>query len=141
MVTNDIIGISFPILPKHVERILEMENVVFIKFTPHESLPKHLKAGMNLYFYESHANKEIVGEAKISVIELMPAIEVQEKYSDELFITDGDFREYIKGREEKKILVLVLSEIKSYTKPIAFEKPINMGGKYIRARDLKGAKL
>lgn len=137
MSTNKILGISFPLLPKHSERLLSMDEAIFVKFMPHESCPGRLKEGMYFFIYRSRGNKEIVGRAKITGIKLIAANDVRMDSGDKLFIEEEDFKEYIKNREQKKMLALVLKDIKSFDVPIKLDSPVNMGGKYILEGDLR----
>lgn len=130
------IGISFPLRPEHANRLLSMKEVVFLKYTPHETVPLKLEKDMYFFIYKSHADKEMVGRAKIVDFGLMDIEDVLEKYEDKLFVSKTELMIYARGRK-KKVLVLVLDNIIKYEKPIRMDKPINMGGKYILEGDIK----
>lgn len=86
---------------------------------------------MNIYFYQSGSNKTIVGEATIEHIEYLDMDQVFKKYSIRLLTTEDELRDYSKGREEKRALVLKLINLTKYEKKIKLSVPITMAGLYL----------
>lgn len=87
------IGIIFPFLPKHPSRFFDEKKTVFVKFFGNERSPLRIRPGSKLFIYESEGNKEIVGEAIISGIEMGTADEVLTKYGRTLFLTQQELDE------------------------------------------------
>ena len=74
---DKVVGIAYPILKEHMDRIFSNEKLVFFKMCPHESLPKNLKKGDLLFFYLSKSGKIMVGHANIKDIRLLTYLEVR----------------------------------------------------------------
>ena len=119
-------------LPFHLaSRILMDKNYIFAKYLPHEVISPKLISCKKILFYISGANKEIAGEADIISISLMTLSEIISKYSNGLFLTENELREYSNGRDSKKMVVFELGEIRSYAEQKALGHGITMVGEYI----------
>jgi len=94
-------------------------------------MPRHLRVGSRLFFYESQSRKEIVGEARIIEVRLGTDAEVLARYSDRLFLTSTEFEEYVGNRKGKQLLILVVENPKRYKTPMKTAKPITMSGQYM----------
>lgn len=130
-ISQEVIGITFPILPEHVPRFFKDGKHVFVKFIGMDHVPPKLRHGSKLFFYESGGNKEIVGEAKIVSMKSVPAINVMSLYGDGLFLNEIEFKKYVGARTDKPMLVLVLTNAKQYSIPLKLAKPITKAGQYM----------
>ena len=128
---DTIAGVIFPILPEHVARFFDCRKRVFVKYVGREALPTKLKLGSKLFFYQSRSNKCIVGEARIVDMTIDTAEEVTRKYPDDLFLTAEELEDYVGNRKNKRMLVLVLKDIRKYATPIRLDKGPAMSGRYM----------
>lgn len=129
-----IIGVIFPLPKKVITFMFENSRDVFVKYTTHGYLQKskqRLEKGMSIYFYQSGSNKIIVGEALIENIEYLDMNQIITKYTNRLLTTEDELRNYSKGREEKRALVLELRNIIRYKEEIKLMVPITMSGLYL----------
>jgi hypothetical protein len=137
---NKIVGVIYPVPLQFVDRLLLENRYVFVKYLPKISglkiVPKH-----KVLFYRSHSSKDIVGEGKIEQISFQTPEEALERYGNKLFLNKEELMRYVfqqpKRDQSKKLLVLVLSNIKRYSTPKKFKKPISMAGRYLTQRELK----
>jgi len=90
---SEILGIIFPFLPRHAERLLDGGKDVFAKYLARANLAG-LKVGNRILFYVSGGSRQIVGEARIGQIEFLTPDQLLEKYEDRLFITREELRQY-----------------------------------------------
>ena len=129
------VGIIFPILRDHIQRLLEGKKTVFVKFVG--NLPKRLHPGSKLFFYESRSKKEIVGEARIVEISSGTPQEVLQRFRNDLFLTATEFEKYIGDRKSQRVLVLILTSAKRYRRPLKIAKAITMTGQYMTKQMLR----
>lgn len=129
---GDVIGIIYPILHDHCQRLLEGGKDVFVKFVSRR--PSMLRPGSRLFFYESGGKKEIVGEAKIVEVTDGTLEEVLRKFSDRLFLTREELERYAGERRTKKMLVCVISDVKRYSTPLKLGRSLTMAGQYMTKR-------
>jgi hypothetical protein len=130
----DTVGIIFPLLPKHAERFLNDGKTVFVKFFGKERIPLRLRPGSKLFLYQSRGNKEIVGEARISLVESVRASDVVAKYGERLFLEQLEFEEYVGSRGDKIMLALVVGDVRRYVVPLVLNKSVTMAGRYMTRR-------
>lgn len=130
--SSQILGIVFPLLPQHAERLLNQGKTIFVKFFSKERIPVRLQSGSRLFLYESKGNKEIVGEARIVRIDTLPASEVMSVHGSRLFLTKSEFEDYVGNRRDKKMLVLLLEDAKKYPVPLKLGRSVTMAGRYMR---------
>jgi hypothetical protein len=128
---KDTIGIVFPMLRDHIQRIFQDQKNVFVKFLAREVLPRRLRAGSRLFFYQSGGSKEIVGEARIDEIAVGTVQEVLAKFGERLFITRSELEEYAGNRGAKTMLILLLDDPKKYKVPLKLGKSVTMAGQYM----------
>jgi len=94
---------------------------------------------MVLYLYSTEI-KKILGKAEILSVEELDIDKMVEKYQTRLFLNEFEIAEYKsfgqnKWREKsrsKKVLVLVLKNIKKYNIPQNFSKRVNVSGFYMK---------
>ncbi|MBU4500946.1 MAG: DUF365 domain-containing protein [Nanoarchaeota archaeon] len=126
-----IVGVIYALPRNLVNRFFINKKNVFIKFHTYERLPITLQICSKLLFYVSHSKKEVIGEANIRDIRLMTTEEAIRKYPKKMFLSSKELRAYAKGRENKKALVFILSNIRRYGKPVYYDHPLTMAGEYI----------
>jgi len=126
---KDVLGIIFPVLPEHLRRFFEGKKRVFVKFVG--NVPLWLQSGSKLFFYESRSDKEVVGEARIVEIGAGTVEEVLAEYGEDLFPTRIELEEYAGDRKAKRMLVLVLGDVKKYAIPLRLDKSVTMAGQYM----------
>ncbi len=124
-------GVIYPLPANLASRILQNRKSVFVKYPTHEIISPKLASCKKLVLYISHSNKEIAGVADIISINLMSPAEVVAKYCGSLFLTLEELRAYSKGRENKRMIVLVLDKIKRYQEPKHWMHGMTMAGEYI----------
>lgn len=125
-----IVGIIFPLFEEHIRRFFDEDKTVFVKFIASDLT--HIHSGHRLFFYRSKGNKEVVGEARIVDIASKTANEALATYGDRLFLTAKELREYVRDRNAKNMLVLVLDHFKKYPVPLRLDKSVTMAGQYMR---------
>ena len=131
--SEDLVGVVYALPHNMIERFFRGKSV-FVKFVGGHVPTTRLVPGHQLYFYESHAIKSLVGEATIEKVEFLPSLEVIKEYSEQLFLTPVEVRQYVRRRdrdESKQLLVLHLNKIRRYDKPVAFPEPMTMAGRYM----------
>ena len=129
--TSSPFAVIYP-LPSHLAfRILQDKKSVFVKYPTHEMISPKLASCKKLLFYISGSNKEIAGEAEITSIHLMTLSEAVLAYSNSLFLTEEELREYSGGRDSKKMMVFLLGGIARYPEPKQLGRGITMVGEYI----------
>ena len=134
--TKEIIGISYPTLPEHAEKIFSKKRVLYPKFTPHGTPPLFLKKDSKFLFYVSHNKKEIIGEGKIAEIKKMKFDEFINKQKDS-FLDEGGLKKYLGKRLGKDIIIFDIRKIKRYDFPIKLNFCVNMGGRYFTKKEYK----
>jgi hypothetical protein len=128
---SEIVGIIFPFLPRHAERLLDDGKTVFVKFFGKGRIPLKLQPGSRLFPYESKGNKEIVGEAKILRVESISASDAMSVCGTSLFLTQSEFDDYVENRRGKIMLALILEDAKRYQVPLKLNKSATMAGQYM----------
>ncbi|WP_217497651.1 DUF365 domain-containing protein, partial [Methanosarcina mazei] len=79
----------------------------------------------------------IMGEAEIVSVKLMALSEVIHNYSDKLFLNEDELRKYSNGRDEKKMIVLLLDKITVYPEPKYLGRVITMAGEFISKEEFE----
>lgn len=131
----EVIGVIYPLPKKIVDRLNESRNI-FVKFLPHIPTKKsrvRLEEGNKLYIYQSGTKKKIVVESVISKIEFLLIEDVFKRYENCTVATRGELNKYVEGRENKKLMVIHMKNIKKYNIPLKINVPITMAGRYITA--------
>lgn len=133
-IKEPILGVIFPLSERIINFMFENKRDIFVKYMPRdnpEKSEKKLEKGMVVYFYQSGSNKIIVGEATIENVEYLKMGQIFDKYFDRLLTTEDELKEYSKGREEKRALVLELNNFIKYDQEIQLPIPITMAGLYL----------
>lgn len=131
---SEVIGIIYPIPERFSDRLFKGNKDIFVKYTTHEPTKRtkvRIRKGIKLYFYQSGAEKSIIASATIAHFEYLPVAEILSKYAKRLILEDDELKQYSKGRESKKLLVLELRNLIRYNKPLKMKKPITMAGQYV----------
>jgi len=128
--TDQTIGIIFPILGDHVQRFFRDHKTVFVKYL-NEKLPLKLRTGSRLFFYQSGSNKLITGDAKIVGVESATYDDVLTRFLADLFLTRDELERYAQDRKDKRMLVLVLADIREYSVPLRLKSGLTMAGRYM----------
>jgi hypothetical protein len=119
-------AVIYPILPHHLRRLYEGKDV-FCKYAG-KGRP-NVAAGSKLIFYLSGGAKQLVGEAIIREVLFMTPDEILRRFGGRLFITAEELDRYRGDRpKDRKLLVLVLSNIMPYEKPLKPPKVVTMAG-------------
>lgn len=135
-----IVGVVYPVPKKLVGRLLYGNRNVFVKYLARNTslriAPRH-----KVVFYASHDAKELVGEGTIQTIDFLTPFGALEKYGDKIFLDRDELVKYAtkeRGRAlTKRMLVLVLSKIKTYLPPPKWGRPITMTGQYLTDEEYK----
>ena len=136
---NQWAAIVFPILPVFVDRLLVEKRKVFVKYIARNGA--QIKPKQKVLFYVSRSSKEIVGEGQIVEIEFLTPDEVFAKHGDKVFLKKDELVQYALKQPNrdtsKKMLVLVLTRLKRYPKPVKCKKGMTMAGQYLTEDDYK----
>ena len=132
------VGIIYPVPSNLVSRFFDQGKNVFVKYLPKVGY-HHLKVGNKILFYASRQIKKIVGEGTIQRLELLKPVEALEKYRENLFLSEEELEEYRHRRSNrpptKKLLVLVIQNLRKYSRPVEPEKFITMTGRRITKKE------
>lgn len=124
-------AVIYPIPSNFALRIFKEKKSVFAKYGTHEVLSQNVTDCKKLLIYESSTGQKITGEADVLSVQLMNFSEVISEYKKEFFLSEDEFRAYASGREEKKMMVFKLDNIKEYSAPIIFDHKLTVAGEYI----------
>lgn len=127
----EVAGFIFPLLPCHLPRFFQERKTVFVKFFGRDQIPRRLRPGHRLFFYQSGGCKEIVGESRIVQISSAKVEEVLARFGNRMFLTRSEFEEYVSKRKGERLLVLVLKDTKKYAVPMRLGKSPTMAGQYM----------
>lgn len=139
---EEIIGATFPVPKFLLKRILKEEKDVFVK----PATITRLKPGMKIIFYASREDQGFYGEGEIESIEFFEdPMKILEKYGDRVFLTEKEFKEYIKtserwrtrGRRPRPWVAIVLKNIKGYSKIVKPKRFIAVSGRYMKEKEYK----
>ena len=76
-------------------------------------------------------NFEIIGEATITLLDLKTADEVISEFREKLFLSQQELNKYVSNRKDRKMLVLVLKDLRKYARPFRIARPVTMAGMYM----------
>ena len=132
---SEIIGATFPVPNKFLNRILKEKKNVFMK----PATLTRLKPGMKIIFYASHENQGYAGEAEIEHVEIVKnPMEILQKYKGKMFLTEKEFKEYMTSQKRwgrvrhKPWMVIVLRNIREYPRRIMPKRFISVAGRYVK---------
>jgi hypothetical protein len=128
---KQITGVIFPINENQFHNIIENHKNVYAIY----SIFNHIKENDKLQFYVSKTIKKIKIEARVESVDFLDITTVKKNYSNSLIMDSNDFSSYIRkspwsNRENKKLLVLVLKNIKECNEIPKNRIPVS--GMYIR---------
>lgn len=132
-----ILGVIYAVPKNIIYNVLDNKKNIFVKYLTHPITKKSrikLHSGIKLYLYESHAKRCLVGEADIINLTFLNLDEVISLYRKKLMFSENEFIKYSRGREEKKVIVFELKNIKRYRKSIQINLPITMSGLYVDSK-------
>ncbi len=92
-----------------------------------------LSAGNRVFFYDTDRRGLLTAEAKIAKLAFKTLEQVLE-YGQSLFISKGEFGEYLAGASggtNDDLLVLELEEVTEYTKPVKCPFSVSPSGRYV----------
>lgn len=137
---EEVVGAAYPVPSDLLERIFSGKDV-FIK---HPTCFKELSKGKKILFYSSRVVRAIVGEATVKDIGMMKIDEIYKKYGDRVFITREEARNYSRPLKDRgkggpardvTFLVLELSDVRKFDKPVKPKRFVTAGGKYVTKRE------
>jgi hypothetical protein len=138
MYQEKIIGVIYPLHRNIIERFLNEDKDIFIKYISRIRNKKskfRLTPGLKLFLYESAFRKALVASATIKTIEFVNIEEIMDTYNDKLMISKNELVDYAKGRT-KKIMILKLDNIIKLEPIIPVKCRITMSGRYITKDNL-----
>jgi hypothetical protein len=144
MKNDKILGVIYPLSEEIIDRILLDKKDIFIKYPVHDLTKKskiQLKEGIKLFLYKTKSKKDnkaprlVCGEALIKKINYMFPNEILLKYSNRLMLRKDELKAYSKEREQKKLLVLQISNIRRYMKPKKIKKVIAMNSLFVTLKN------
>jgi len=140
LMSEEIVGAAFPIPKPLIGRILDKHKNIFVK----PATLTRLEKGMKIILYASREDQGFYGEAEIEEVEFFEnPMKILEKYKDGLFLTEEEFKEYLKFSEKwgsdkkrkKPWMVIVLKNIKKYPKIVKPKRFVPVCGKYIKEKE------
>ena len=134
MSKKEIIGVIFPILPRHVAPLFEERKDVFVKFTKF----MRLETGSKIVFQVS-GEKMLVGEGVITNVEKLDPEIAWVRYGERIFLGKEEYDNYVKRSpisDEKRKMVEVtaftISDLKRYKEPIkSVYNNVTPAGRYL----------
>lgn len=130
----------YPAPENVINNIFEKKKGFLVKYQSREPTKKTKTNAMkvkHVFFYQSGGNKQIVGKANVIKIQYCKASDAIDVFGEDLLINKKDFVDYIKGREERNLIVFYISSAKKFDKPAAAIRPITMAGQYFAKGELK----
>ncbi len=138
-----IIGVTYPIPKKYMNRFFINQKNVFIKPA---TCFKELRPEMKFVFYQSHEDTGFVGEGKIvSVLIIDDPFVIVGQFKDRLFLTKEEVEIYINNQKrwegirsqknhmkKKKWMVIELKDIEKYDQIRKPDRFVTVGGRYLR---------
>lgn len=134
------IGVIYPLPPDVITQILSGKRDIFVKYisrVPTKKSKHRLKNGLKLFIYASGGSKSIVATSYVKKVEFLPAPVLMKKYAGRVAIQKDYAKEYFKGREDKALAVLHLSNVTPVFPPIKILTPITMSGQFITQENKK----
>jgi len=134
------IGVVFPIMREHVDRIFGEQKNVFVKFSHF----KNLTEGSKIVFHVS-GEKVLVGEGVIKTVQKLDPKDAWARYHNRIFLSNDEYNDYITKspvgeRKSKTITVLVLHKLRRFKKPIPPRRRMTYAGYYITQNDYEHIK-
>jgi hypothetical protein len=136
---TEIIGVTFPLQKKFIDRFFIQKKTVFIKPA---TIFSQLRTGMELFLYQSRQDTGFVGVATIKSVTLSedPAT-FYDKFGTKIFLTRKELDDYIemskrwrtssKNPKKKKWIAIELNNIKKYENVIKPKRFVTVSGRYI----------
>jgi hypothetical protein len=125
-------AVIYPLESQLIERFLDGQKDVFVKYLPRNST--RLEPGDKLLFYRTKSDKKIIGEGRILSIDFLDVREAIEKYAERLFLNIEELTQYSRKRT-KKMLILELNRFKKYNNSVSIYKKISMAGLYLKTSE------
>jgi hypothetical protein len=125
---SDYNGLVFPLYRDIIERAVEQDKDVFVKFSR-----RQIDEGEELYLYESGENgrRKIVAKATVTSSQHLKPSKVKANYSDRVFQTEEELDEYTRGRGNKEMLVLELDDPEYLDQPVEAPGNLTVAGLYL----------
>lgn len=124
-------GVTHPLPTEFAERIYNKGKTIFVS----KSHLGRVSKGDKFVLYESHGAKAYTGWADIEFIGKQKKSDIISKYGEKLIITEDEFQEYAKGRDEMNVI-----ELKNFEKfkiPVIPKRFVSISGKYIYEDEFK----
>ena len=118
------------LLPIHVRRFFGGHHDVFGKYDRWTEIGESLAECKKLLVYESHASRQLIGEAQIARMRMMESEEIVSRYGKRFFLEPAELSAYSKSRR-RPLLVFELVDIRKYPRPVSLRKPVTMAGQYV----------
>lgn len=136
---SSIVGVTFPIEKRFMDRFFVERKTVFIKPA---TIFARLREGMSFIFYQSRLDTGFVGEGKIKTVYISedPFL-FFDKYKDKIFLTSEELHEYIKASQKwksrskhpkkKNWIAIELTNIQKYRDVVKTKNFVTVGGRYM----------
>ncbi len=134
----EISGIIYPLNENNYNNLKKREKPIYVKFLTHTNSknPTKLQKGHYLLFYISNSTKSVAGYSQIVDILFKLPIEIKKNFINQIQMDKNEFTSYIKDREAKPLIILVLNKIIDLKKEKHVSYPITMTGKYLLTNEL-----
>lgn len=141
---SEIIGVTFPVPKRSIDRFFKEDKTVFIKPA---TLFKDIKKGQKFIFYQSHEDTGYAGEATIkSIVIRENPLDFFGIYGDKIFLTKNEVEKYIdqnkkwrslknRSSERRKIrpwIAIELKDIRKYPEVKKINRFVPVSGMYIK---------
>lgn len=115
--SQKVVGMILSLPNKLIDRMLHGRTVYAARNSEEST---QLRAGDRVFFYDTDGTGLLTAEAKIAKLAFKTRDQVLE-YGRSLFISQGEFGEYLasaRGGTEDVLLVLELEDVTEYSKPV-----------------------
>ena len=141
---SEIIGVSFPIHKKNIDRFFESGKTVFIKPA---TVFKELKNGQKFVFYQSREDTGYAGEAIIKSITMRDdPLDFFEIFGEKIFLSKDEVKQYLEEnkkwkssrnrpsekRKNRPWMAIELEKINKYAEVKKIDGFVPVGGMYIK---------
>jgi len=140
MKNDKILGVVYALPKSILERLFIIKNPIFVKYLAREITKKSktkLTKLTDMYFYESDSNKKIIGSGKIIKIESLLISKIPKNYYPNIILDKKELLNYSKNRENKKLALIHLTNIRRFKKVKSLKKALTMAGLYLKPEHLK----
>lgn len=134
LTSKEIKAVVYPLSDENISRLINGKTT-FVKFLSREAVPKVLRSGMTVLFYETGKKKAITAKGVINSVSSELPKDILNKYSTTLFLNKDEFSNYVGRRNNKCMLVIQVSDAQKLERPVNPPKTISLSGFYLNKEE------